>query len=181
MTRTELIHFLTGNNTDDGDCITKAVRGNTLWVLKKKVSDCFIVCYQLTRNPDKSWSYETEYESKPPTSLSCPLRYLTKTDPVCEDWRQKVREYREKKQGIKDEIRRLYKISRKEKKRLYVRLKAKPGYVIRLHKNILEEAILDIEKITPGVDGRFDGTGLLYSVPLQLVVDIFIKEDKNNE
>jgi len=169
MTRTELIHSLTQPETEEGEFISKSVRGNTLWTLWKKDS-YYIVSYQLRGKGSNDWTYDREIESTPPSTCTCPKKYLTLATEVCKDWRSTCREYETKRKGSKSLIRELFENKRKEQK-LQVTLTAKKGYAIRLHDYALENAILYIVSVWPGIEGRFPQNGLRYEIPLRLVTD----------
>lgn len=175
MNRTELIHSLI-NNTENGEFISKAVRGNTLWTIWKN-EDYFIIAYQLVRGSD-GWTYERQDENSPPKSYHCPKNYLTMAPVVCKDWRSEVEKYATNRKSNKSLIRELFKQKRKGQK-LQVTIKAKDGYAIRLHDYALEEAILYVVSVYPGIEARFPNNGLRYSLPLRLVTDIRLLESNN--
>lgn len=178
MNRTELIHSLSNDNTENGAFISKAIRGNTLWTIWKD-EDYFIIAYQLMKGSD-GWTYERQPEDLPPKSYTCPKNYLTMAPMVCEGWRSEVEKYEIKRKSNKTLIRELYKNKRKEQ-RLQVIIKAKDGYVIRLHDYALEEAILYIVSVRPGIEARFPNNGLRYSLPLRLVTDVRLLESKHQD
>ena len=99
---------------------------------------------------------------------------------ICHTWRSEVEKYAANKKGKKSLIRDLFKQKRKGQK-LQVTIKAKDGYVIRLHDYALEEAILYVVSVRPGIEARFPNNGLRYSLPLRLVTDIKILELKHQD
>ena len=117
MNKSELIHYLI-HQTNEGHLVTKQVKGYTLWTVWEQDGESKIVAYQLKRQPDAAWTYETEYETTPPSTLTCPEIYLTKTAVLCKDWRRKIVEYCEKPREAKAKIRRLFKVAEKESKTL---------------------------------------------------------------
>lgn len=170
MKRTKLIHHLI-NQTEEGDFIKKAIRGNTLWTLWRKNGELHIVCYQLKNKGDSIWDYETEYEKTPPSSFSCPMTYLDKTSVLCKKWRKETIEYWNRSRTKKERIKNLFKISKLQKKRLKITILAKEGHALLLHNISVVEADLIVEAVSTGVEGRFLTNNRLYSVPLRLVTD----------
>lgn len=154
---------------EEGEFISKCLRGNTLWTLWKG-TDYFIVCYNLVRDSN-GWTYERQTERTPPSGLTCPKNYLTKAAILCEDWRRRSDQYERRKSLIKSTIRALYK-SKERDQILQVKLKAKKGYVIRLHDFALTDAILNVVSVCPSIEGRFQPNGLRYQIPLRLVSDV---------
>ena len=173
MTRTELIHSLISPEMEEGEFVSKSLRGNTLWTLWKNDAH-YIVGYQLVRQ-EEGWSHIRETEETPPSTLTCPKKYLTQAAILCEGWRTRCEEYTVSKNDIKSRIRDLY--NKKERGTiLRVKLTAKPGYIIRLHDYALEEVFLYIVSVNPGIEGRFPPNGLRYQIPLRLVTDMSILE-----
>lgn len=173
MNRTELIHSLCQNETEKGQFISKSVRGNTLWTLWKD-EEYFIVAYQLLTDSN-GWIPKREDESLPPTTYTCPQKYLNMSPSICEDWRNKVREYETTRKSKKEIIKELFRTKRKDQK-IQITIRAKKGYVLRIHNNVLKEAVLYVVSILPGIEARFPKNGLRYSVPLRLVTDIKLLE-----
>ena len=173
MNRTELINYLM-QLTEEGRYVAKNVRGNSMWSLWFKEGKLKIICFQMKKEPDGSYSYTTEYETTPPSTLTCPREYLKKTAVLCEDWRKKALEYRDAASRNRTEIKRLFKISKKENQNLTVKITAKEGYLICLPHYFprLSEVELIVESVHKGVDARLPKNNRLYSVPLRLVTDI---------
>jgi len=170
MTRTELIHSLIQPNIEEGKFVSKAVRGNTLWTLWIKDS-YYIVGYQLISDRNNNWTSIRETEETPPSTFTCPKKYLTKASLLCDDWRSESEKYETNRKGTKPLIRELFKNKRKGQN-LQVTLTAKKGYIIRLHDYALTEAIMYIVSVSPGIEGRFPQNGLRYSIPLRLISDV---------
>ena len=141
----------------------------------------FIVAYQLKRN-EEGWFYERETEESPPSTLTCPKKFLTLAVCINEDWRNDTQNYAERKLGNKALIRALFK-SKERGQKLQVTLTAKTGYVIMLHDYALKDAILYVVSVWPGIEGRFPQNGLRYSIPLRLVTDVRLvdRETKNHD
>jgi len=173
MNRTELINYLM-QLTEEGRYVAKNVRGNSMWSLWFKEGKLKIICFQMKKEPDGSYSYTTEYETTPPSTLTCPREYLKKTAVLCGDWRKKVLEYLNTASRNKTEIKRLFEISKKENQNLTVKITAKEGYFIRLPLYLprLSEVEFIVESVHKGVDARLPENNQLYSIPLRLVTDI---------
>ncbi len=165
MTRTELIHSICSQT----GFVSKALRGNTLWTLWENENHRWIVCDTLTTEGRHSWISIRETEETPPKSLTCPKNFLTKTAILCQSWRDRVEAYENKRKGIKGKIKVCFKEANKTGKTLRVSLKPEEGYSIPV-------PYLDVVSITPGIEGRYDKTGLRYKVPLKLVDEIILLE-----
>ncbi len=171
MTRTQLIHSIVASK-ENGEFISKCLRGNTLWSIWKK-DDHFIICDTLVKGSD-GWTYVRQDESSPPNALTCPKNYLTKAEILCKDWRRRVSDYANKNDNALFTIRELFD-SKKEGEIVQVTIRAKKGYIINLHDFALEEAMLDILSVIPFPEGRFHPNGLRYQIPLRLVSDVSLR------
>jgi hypothetical protein len=107
IARTELILRLTAPRRDEVlhvETIARAIHGDILWVvnrisarqgtqwLKAGQSLCVIVCFLLC-SKDNEWGYREWEESENPAFHSCPLHFLDMAPEQRPEWRQKVREY----------------------------------------------------------------------------------------
>lgn len=176
MTRTELIHSLARDGIEQGEFLSKCLRGNTLWTLWKG-EEHYVVAYQLHRTPE-GWAYDRETEDTPPASFTCPRKYLDRAAVLHPKWRKELEKYQSKKKDIKAHIRALYK-NKERGQILQVTITAKDGYVIKLHDYGLKDAVLYVVSVWPGIEGRFPQNGLRYKIPLRLVTDVRLKTNNH--
>ena len=83
-------------------CLAHCLKGNVLWTVWEITrpggkQDRFIGCDLLRCQPGYGWGYKDMTESVHPYYYSCPIKYLEMVPEVAnEEWRQRVRVYREK-------------------------------------------------------------------------------------
>lgn len=73
-------------------CSEYELVGNTLWGIKDDLPGKIIVCFSLA-STDEGWGYKEFTESQEPYDYSCPLRFLSRTPPGSNPWRQRVRAF----------------------------------------------------------------------------------------
>jgi hypothetical protein len=61
----------------------------------------YIGCDLLRKHPGHGWGYKDLTESMHPYYYTCPLSYLETVPVACEEWREQVREYHDKKRKSK--------------------------------------------------------------------------------
>jgi hypothetical protein len=178
MTRTKLIHSLTQNGAEEGEFIAKSLRGNVLWTLWKKGEQHYIVCYHLYKK-NGDWLYERQTEDSPPTTYDCPKKYLTLAAVLCKTWREELEGEYAHKRNIKARIRQLFKRKKKGQK-LQIIVKARSGYTLDFNGHLLNEAMLYVISVRPGIEGRCPRSGLRYSIPLKLVTDVALMNEERH-
>jgi len=153
MNRTELIHYYSQ------ECESKALRGNTLWLLWKHGEKYSIACRILFNKSQHEWGGIRENEESGFSKLTCPENYINMTPVVDEEWRKKVLDRHKKKRETKTKLREMFRKSKEENKILKV-------------KTLIGFPELTIEEIYPSIVGRHPKTELLYRIPLLDVREI---------
>jgi len=172
--RKQVIDFITQSfqRSDQTHRMThKKILGNTLWTLWETEPNGtrYVAEFELRKDKGKNnWTFIKRLEDHPPKSVLCPRKYLISAPPLCKTWRLAVKEHNEKIKDVKGRIRKLFK--ERGDRTVRVTLKADPGSYISVHH-------LDLISVVP-LDGRYDQNGKRYSVPCNLVSDIFYLESE---
>ena len=154
----------------DGVCLRTSIKGQSMWTLREKEGEQIIVCYCLRKNQEGEWIYRTEYETTPPTHLTCPKKHLDTAPEKCKDWRSRVKIYWEERIKSKAYVRLMFKQAQEENKKLFVEITAKEGHAFLMQGQNHKTAIFEIDSVSPGIKGRSNMTGLLYKIPTRLFI-----------
>jgi len=164
MKRTNLIRLIEILPRGEDTCVSKSVRGHTVWTVWKRPDESkYIVCSYLKKDAAGWHMIKEETEDSPPVDENCPQKYLDMCAPIDVEWRKRVKILPTLKRARKKEIRELF----------------KQGYALRITISPpegfdrLTQYIFDIEEVhTNRPVGRSIKDGKLYSIPLNLISNI---------